>query len=374
MRKVRLNIIILIALALLTQASWATTTFDPSLVAFGARPLGLGGAFIGLADDTNAVFLNPAGIAALEQWSMTSMYTSILDTVDYNLLGGTYKTDYGTFGIGYIGTSSPAGYRTGASSTEVFEKISYGTSTFIFSYANYVNELIDLDFLPENTLIGANLKMQTQGLTDSDSYSGTGYNLDLAVLSSFSERAKVGATLTNAIPNTMAWSSDLTESMPSALNIGGAFNVMEGDQPLTAVADARLDFESGLTLHGGLEWKPMEYLSIRCGVDEKKAEDAEKAISSVYNLTAGIGFMYEGVSFDYAYCQDGYLTANQTHYFSISYSPALKKPEAKKTAEYKVDEYGYIEIGEKKKKNIDLEKELEVDLEQENNPDLYVDE
>jgi hypothetical protein len=42
----------------------------------GARPLAMGGAFIGLADDANATYWNPAGLAQLEKTKATLMYTS----------------------------------------------------------------------------------------------------------------------------------------------------------------------------------------------------------------------------------------------------------------------------------------------------------
>lgn len=40
----------------------------------GARPLGMGGAFIGLANDVNAVYWNPAGLAQINKYQMTYTY------------------------------------------------------------------------------------------------------------------------------------------------------------------------------------------------------------------------------------------------------------------------------------------------------------
>lgn len=42
----------------------------------GARPLSMGGAFVGLADDANATYWNPAGLVQLEQEAGTSMHTA----------------------------------------------------------------------------------------------------------------------------------------------------------------------------------------------------------------------------------------------------------------------------------------------------------
>ncbi|MDD3927768.1 MAG: hypothetical protein PHT33_14040 [bacterium] len=55
------------AVAAVMTAAWAGISFADYLIApppaLGARPLGMGGAFVAVADDANAVFWNPAGQA-----------------------------------------------------------------------------------------------------------------------------------------------------------------------------------------------------------------------------------------------------------------------------------------------------------------------
>jgi len=56
----------------------------------GSRPLAMGGAFIGLADDANATYWNPAGLAQIEPTSMTGtwMHTSSnRDRINYQEFG-----------------------------------------------------------------------------------------------------------------------------------------------------------------------------------------------------------------------------------------------------------------------------------------------
>jgi len=49
----------------------ATPSFAKELPSFyqGIRPLGMGGAFTAIADDSNAIFYNPAGLSRLNTWS-----------------------------------------------------------------------------------------------------------------------------------------------------------------------------------------------------------------------------------------------------------------------------------------------------------------
>jgi len=78
----------------------------------GARSLGLGGAFVGLADDATAAYTNPAGLTILtkpeisiegRQWDYTSTYTDS---------GHGYGDPTGT------GIDTVAGFRDGSSSTD----------------------------------------------------------------------------------------------------------------------------------------------------------------------------------------------------------------------------------------------------------------
>ncbi len=41
---------------------------------FGARPMGMGGAFSGIADDSNAAIWNPAGLGMLTRTQANFMY------------------------------------------------------------------------------------------------------------------------------------------------------------------------------------------------------------------------------------------------------------------------------------------------------------
>ncbi|MDD5383183.1 MAG: hypothetical protein PHH60_05980, partial [Candidatus Margulisbacteria bacterium] len=60
-------------LLFLTVVARADVNFylDPSHLGVGARPLGMGKAFIGMSHDVNAIFINPASLANLEDWGVT---------------------------------------------------------------------------------------------------------------------------------------------------------------------------------------------------------------------------------------------------------------------------------------------------------------
>jgi hypothetical protein len=75
--------------------------------------------------------------------------------------------------------------------------------------------------------------------------------------------------------------------------------------------------------HLGLEWLPVQYLSVRFGADQ-----TPKSTSEVYtHITAGLGIEYRDFTFDYALYRQGDPTGTITNYFSFGYSlPREIKP------------------------------------------------
>lgn len=57
----------------------------PVYPCWGSRPLSLGGAFTGVADDVNAVYWNPAGLAQWRQPGTTSMFAIDPDKTNYHV-------------------------------------------------------------------------------------------------------------------------------------------------------------------------------------------------------------------------------------------------------------------------------------------------
>ena len=72
-------------LPLLLVLVLATTSFGQELPHnfSGTRPLGMGGAFTAVADDSNAIFYNPAGLTQLEDWRLE--FPLIVDTSKSNI-------------------------------------------------------------------------------------------------------------------------------------------------------------------------------------------------------------------------------------------------------------------------------------------------
>lgn len=73
MRKLILSAVALAVVASLTLAQNAFEAIDYNIMGAGARAHGMGGAFIGVADDATAISWNPAGIAQLEKMEASAV-------------------------------------------------------------------------------------------------------------------------------------------------------------------------------------------------------------------------------------------------------------------------------------------------------------
>ena len=272
----------------------ASSMSDPSRIGVGARPLSMGRAYTGLADDISSIFLNPSGIASMEGLSLTSMRATLINEVNYTVLGAAIPLPLGSAGLGYINSSVTSipltrwADNSGVQRPEVYGSSDYSSNLFLVSYAVPAERLLRQERL-RNLDIGATLKLFSQGFSSSvpgtmDGSSGSGLDLDLGVKYRFQKWLSAGAVLNNILPAGMGgrfvWAKNNTqEEIPAAFKFGAAINLLgheglrrTGPHELLLALDAEKGLNSGgpMLLHAGLEWKPLEPLAIRAGFDSNR--------------------------------------------------------------------------------------------------------
>ncbi len=303
-----------------------TIANDPTQMSVGARVLGMGRAFTAIADDTSAIFINPSGLGKIDNLQLSSMSSKYLSEFDYVQASALYPTPYGTFGIGYGGSS----LNYVSSSSEIIsvggeDRVSatgevrgtYSDTAVVLAYGNRV-KLLKID----NLYLGASLKFISQGLSVIGQSSGTatGASLSFGALLPVRKDFSLGLSLQNALLNQVTWSTNSGETLPNILKIGAAYNLfgkngsIQNKQELQLALDYDLGIndQSSNALHFGLEWSPISALALRTGLDNG-------------DLCAGIGVMLDGFKFDYAYHTFNSVTQNSTNYFSFSYALGKKK-------------------------------------------------
>jgi hypothetical protein len=332
---------------------------DPASAAYGARPLGMGGAFTSLANDTNAIFTNPAGLGVIEDWSVTSMSTQLLRKVNCQLAGGSVKLGPGTFGIGYIGTSAPAGYKYDGDGNLISSKpISYNSSVILLSYGVSLSNIIKSGKGMGNVAIGGSVKAISKGFSELEKANASGTSMDIGLIMRPNKSIfSFGASINN-IGSSIKWVSDSKEIIEGVTKLGASAKLigadgMFKDLPGQLVASADLKLLSGgkpAAMSIGAEYKVMNYLALRAGLDQEPISASETSNC----FTAGVGVEFSGFRFDYAYKADPDSSELSNHYFSISYAPEIKN----KKNEEKEEENIYPEDGKGTPGNVyDLPKE-----------------
>lgn len=277
-------------------ATQCLASFDPLTIGIGARSLGVGGANTATVFDADTIFANPAGLGEIDHFQLTSMAGSLLEEVNYSVLGGVYPLGrQGAIGFGYSGAF--------VSAIELRDR--YGNLT---SRANFGDSALLCSFgkkLNENWSVGLGLKHYISDGTEIAAGDRSRTNLDLGVLQHGAEWLSLGAVVQNLL------ASDLPRTFKA-----GAKMELYGPLGLTFACDARFTPDAGKTVtqHCGLEIAPVEQLTVRCGSDAG-------------SLTAGLSFRYAGLGFHYAYHTFSGFDGNYASFFSLSYDEKGWPPE-----------------------------------------------
>ena len=322
------NLVIILILTIAATAAVADGYLsDPMTIGVGARALGMGKAYVGVAEDGDAVFMNPAGLARITNAKLSSMYASVMNDVNYTVIGGAYP--YGeksAIGAGMINSRLSDIPLTDVSGAAIGTG-SWGNSVIFLSYGTYLSALPLNINLGKDVLLGGSLKYfsaagEGAGVTEA---AGSGFDIDLGALYPVSDSVMLGLNLQNALPASMGGKLTNNDSIPATLKVGTKITLIgkEG-MSLSPHANRKLygnidyDYFPNSTrpgvAHYGLEFWPASNLALRAGSDNGE-------------LTAGVGVRFSGVEFNYADHPYSGINENSTHFFSIGYLGETSKRE-----------------------------------------------
>jgi hypothetical protein len=298
-----------------------TVTDDPLVIGGGARPLGMGRAFAAVADDADAIFINPGGLGSLKAPQAMAMFTNLLGgEIYYSEYCGAIPADFGAVGIGYISTGVNH-IPSFVNSTEVFTD--YYDSVVAF---NYSSSLARFFRYAENVYAGCNLKVYSRGFSGYYNQASSGFSGDLGIKYVMSPYLNFAVARQNFIPVSLGagikTGSGIEEALGGITKVAAAFKPKPLGGKVLIAADLDIPAQSGqpATGHLGSEWKMSPYVSLRAGLDQ--SIDAATASGTSMNLTLGTSFHYGGFRMDYAFHPYYNDPALATSYFSFSYAGA----------------------------------------------------
>ena len=264
----------------------------------GTRPLGMGGAFIAVSDDANALYWNPAGLPFLQRQEITSMYS--------NPYGGQLGMSNS-----YLGYVFPLSDRQGIGIDWFHfglgdDELNYRRDKFNLSYAVRPHKMVS---------VGLNLKIVDSDMSLDNNSIGKakGYGFDFGVIVTPLPRLRLGLVGYDIGGTSVRYDNEVSEEILSQqFKLGFAYQALEN---MIITADI------GDRFHLGSEYWLLGRLALRAGIQKsiKKLDNYAPGMM----FSGGFGFKYRFFQLDYAYLHHPDLP--NTHMFSISffYNPSL---------------------------------------------------
>jgi hypothetical protein len=274
--------VIKIVLALFLILGSATKGFSlPIDLQLGARPQGMGGAFVAMVDDVNAVYWNPAGLTQIKSIEAGFMHVSPFSiseaSIDFSSLALPISQK-SALGISWIHQGAELEEGRG----DTYKKSDMSENTFVLSLAR--------KFTP-NMSIGVNIKRLK---IDSDIGGGGGFGYDLGFLYT-TQNLILGVVHLNTFSFGIMCRNTFTdlkdESVPTTLRMGIATKVYHGRVGLSADMEKKKEVnkeENSYQFHFGAEGAITRNVLFRIGNDDG-------------DWTYGVGFLLYNWELDYAF-------------------------------------------------------------------------
>ncbi len=298
----------------------------------GARAVGMGGAFVAVADDATAIFWNPAGLSRLKNSEAIIIHTNWLVSTSFDFAGFVSPLgQWGTVAASITSLSTDEmDVRTIQFQEGTGERFSYSDLSLALSYAkNLTNRLsigVNAKYISQRIWhmssagyafdIGTLFRTQFNDLTIGMSISNFGTSMRLEGKDTFvnyDEAPQFGGS-NNRIP-----ASKQTDKFPLPLlfRVGLSMDIIDSDaNQLLLAIDAAHPNDNTEFINVGMEYVFNDKLALRLGYKNAFTLDTEEG------FTAGAGTKFRLVggvvlSVDYSYQDFGLL--NYVQRFSLGF-------------------------------------------------------
>lgn len=265
----------------------------------GARALGMGGAFYGVADDASAVYWNPSALVLLERSEFSFMQATLFEQTSMNYITYAHPT----------ATKGTWGFSVAQMKSVGFEKISItvnpdsGEIVDIKNLGNFdANErVINVGWgrkVSDKLSFGIGIKNLSRALdTSKDSFN----IIDVAMMNNFSKLYRLSLGVNNVFSQA---SGETDDKLPLTFRIGQSLSLFKGS--LIFGLDINKPQGYGSVIRFGGEYWMMYWTAFRFGV---------MATPKIQEADFGIGIKYRDFNFDIA---QGVHALGASTRFSIS--------------------------------------------------------
>jgi hypothetical protein len=302
-------------------------------VGVSARAMGMGGAFVAVADDASAAYWNPAGLAFIETRGLLPEHSENFGgVVSYDDIayvhpqtGGEHPSAFAILGVrlavqdipdtrnlaycdsAWCGGNENGQYDPGERVWFDPSRIHWRTDSEMALFLSYGRQL------RPGLAVGGSLKPIRKSFAE---YSCFGFGADVALLMHSEKGVSVGLSLQDFFGTILSWDTGTRETITPNAHLGLAyrryFDSVETHLLLAGQADIRFEgrefatqFNAGAAsadFRAGLECTWRSLLALRLGTAEG-------------NFTAGAGMGIHGYWIDYAFLGHEYL--DNSHRVSV---------------------------------------------------------
>jgi hypothetical protein len=265
----------------------------------GARAAGMGEAVTGIANDSTAIYWNPAGLNRFSTRSLSFMHAVWFEDISYDWF--SYAQPLPSTGV--VGVAIQ--YLSYGSLKEIDSLGVEGDSfspkdmALTLSYARKINK----------TNLGLNVKYISSQIKGT----ATAYAIDFGVIRSISKKLRTGFAIQN-LGTKMSFISR-EDNLPLNIKIGGSF-IFNPSWVLALDLNAPVDNNPFISLgtEYNLEINPLISVAGRLGYNNRN-----KDTGGLNSITTGLGVSYLNYGLDYAFVPYGELGNTHRISFKISF-------------------------------------------------------
>jgi hypothetical protein len=291
-------------------------------VGAGARALGMGGAFVAVADDGTTAYWSPGGLPLLKSKEISFMYCQqFKNLVKTNYISYVHpESRWGAFGISWLRLGVEDIPKTGYidanqnNMQDFNDKDDDGVKDPGELYIEHPIQIGSFDDVEEGFFVtygakigekfsaGLNLKYIRQLLAENSS---TGWGVDVGGLYEVLDGFKVGFNLQDVTKTKLKWDSisKHEEIIPTSMKFGAAYTKDISEIKSIITLSWSLDTKYGTEMQYGVEWWLMNAVALRVGLNNNE-------------LTVGTGLRLATFQVDYAFI--GHDDLGNTHRISTS--------------------------------------------------------
>lgn len=299
----------------------------------GARAIGMGGAFVGTANDVTSLYWNPAGVARLDHSETIFSHTNWIADMNFDYAALSIPLeDFGTLGLSFTSLTMPDMLvRTVERPEGTGERFTAGSFAMATHYSRNLSDRFS---------IGFTAKYISETIWDMRAY---GFAIDVGTLftTNFLNGARIGASISNfgtdmrlagrdtrtfhpIDPTKQGSNNQIPQNiemdawhLPLNFQFGIAVDAIKSDENLLTIAvDALHPTDNYESLNVGVEYGFQNILFIRGGYQSLFLTDAEGGLSLGTGILTDLFGGGMKARADYAYTDFGRFAG--VHVFALS--------------------------------------------------------